>query len=90
MLKDAIETDPKKIAIIKEWPVPKIVTEVWSFLGFTNYYWKFIQMYMHIAKPINQLVSGENSSKNKNLVEWTAECRQAFQCLNNCVVRLLF
>ena len=40
--KDGIETDPKKITAIKEWPVPKTVVEVQSFLGFTNYYCKFI------------------------------------------------
>ena len=40
--KDGIETDPKKITIIKEWPVPKTVTEVQSFLGCTNYYHKCI------------------------------------------------
>ena len=26
--KDGIETDPKKITAIKEWPIPKTVTEV--------------------------------------------------------------
>ena len=40
--KDGIETDPKKIEAIEKWPVPKTVTEVRSFLGFTNYYHKFI------------------------------------------------
>ena len=29
--KDGIETDPKKITTIKEWPVPRTVTELWSF-----------------------------------------------------------
>ena len=67
--KNGIETDPKKGTVIKEWPIPKTVTEVQSFLGFTNYYSKFIQKYVHIAKSINQLVSGENASKKKNLVE---------------------
>ena len=47
--KDEIETDPKKITTIKEWPVLKTVMEVQSFLGFTNYYCKFIPKYAHIA-----------------------------------------
>ena len=55
--------------------------EVQSFLGFTNYYQKFIPKYAHIARPINQLVSGENANKKKSLVEWTAECQQAFRQL---------
>ena len=81
VLKDGIETDPKKMATIKEWPFPKTVTDVQSFLDFTNYYWKFIQKYVNIAKPIKQLVSGEIASKKRNLMEWTAECQQAFEQL---------
>ena len=57
--------------------------EVHSFLGFTNYCHKFIPKYIHIACPINQLVSGEEASKKKPLVEWTAECQQAFEQLKH-------
>ena len=69
--KDSIETDPKKLEAIKNWPIPKTVTEVRSFLGFTNYYHKFIPKYAQVARPINQLVSGENANKEKALVDWT-------------------
>ena len=41
------------------------MTEVQSFLGFTNYYCKFIPKYAQIARPINQLVFGENANKKK-------------------------
>ena len=33
-----IETDPKKIALVKHWPCPETVTQVRKFLSFTNYY----------------------------------------------------
>ena len=79
--KDSIETDPKKIEAIKKWPVPKTVTEVRSFLGFTNYYHKFIPRYAQVAKPINQLVSRDNANKKKNVVDWTSECQNAFEHL---------
>ena len=36
--KDGIETDPKKIAAVQQWPRPTTVTQVRKFLGFTNYY----------------------------------------------------
>ena len=49
----------------KKWPVPKTVTDVQSYLGFTNYYCKFIPKYVQIARPINQLVSGENANKKR-------------------------
>ena len=47
--KDGIETEKKKITAIQECPVPKTVTEVCSFLGFTNYYHKFIPKYAWIT-----------------------------------------
>ena len=79
--KDSIKTDPRKIEAIEKWPVPKTVTEVKSFLGFTNYYCKFIPQYAQVAKPINQLVSGDNANKKKTLVNWTSECQDAFEHL---------
>ena len=69
MSKDGIETDPKKVNAINEWPIPKTVTEVQSFSGFTIYYGKFIPKYAHIAKPIDHLVSGGYASKKRSLVE---------------------
>ena len=81
--KDGIETDPKKIEAIKKWPVPKTVMEVRSFLGFMNYYHKFIPRYAQVARPINQLVSGENANKKKTLVDWTSECQVAFEHLKH-------
>ena len=79
--KDGIETGPTKIEAIKNWPILKTVTEVRSFLGFTNYYCKFVPKYAQIAKPINQLVSRENAGKKKAPVGWTNECQTAFEHL---------
>ena len=81
--KDGIQTDPKKIEAIEKWPVPKTVTEVRSFLGFMNYYCKFITRYAQVAKPINQLVSGDNANKKKTLVDWTSECQDALKHLKH-------
>ena len=81
--KDSIETDPKKIEAIEKWPVPKTVTEVRSFLGFTNYYHKFIPGYAQVARPINWLVSGGNANKKKTLVDWISECQVTFEHLKH-------
>ena len=40
--REGIKTDDKKIEAIKNWPRPVTNTEVRSFLGFTNYYRRFI------------------------------------------------
>ena len=47
--KDGIETEKKKITAIQQWPIPKTVTEIHNFFGFTNYYCKFIPKYAQIA-----------------------------------------
>ena len=74
-----IETDPKKIEAIINWPVPKTVHDARSFLGFTNYYRKFIYKYAQKAKPLNKLISGENTKKKHSKVDWTDECQTAFE-----------
>ena len=43
---DGIQTDPKKVEAIHKWPVPTNMIEVRSFLGFTNYYQRFIKKYV--------------------------------------------
>ena len=53
-----IETDDSKIKVIHKWPTPRAVTEVRSFLGFTNYYHQFIYKYAQVAQPLYCLISG--------------------------------
>ena len=76
-----IETNPKKIAAILNWPQPQNITQVRSFLGFCNYYRKFIRGYAQVARPLYQLLTGENAKKKTNEIEWTEQCEQAFNKL---------
>jgi hypothetical protein len=39
---ERVSTDPSKIKAVKDWPIPRKVKEVRSFLGLTSYYRKFI------------------------------------------------
>jgi hypothetical protein len=47
-----ISPDPKKVAAIKNAPVPKDVGEVRSFLAMTNYVGRFIANYSTITEPL--------------------------------------
>ena len=78
-----IETDPKKIEAVKSWTVPKTVTDVRSFLVFTNYSWIFIKGYAKVAKPLNTLASGDNANRKKALVDWTDDCQVTFKKLKD-------
>ena len=79
--------EKRKITTIQEWPIPKTVTKVHRFLGFTNYYGKSIPKYAQIVQHINQLVSGENANKKKTLVEWNDECQEAFKKLKQLCIQ---
>ena len=65
-----IETDPKKVEAVQN-----------CFLGFTNYYRRFIRGYAKVAKPLNTLVSGNNANCKKTPIDWTGECQVAFDKL---------
>ena len=70
-----------KIEAIQNWPIPKTVTHVQSFLGFTNYYRKFMFRYAQIAKPLNELTSGENAHKKNKDAEWLLKHQESFDRL---------
>ena len=51
------------------------VKEIRSFLGFGNFYQKFISHYSDITRPLNNL------TKKDKKFEWTHDCQQAFDLL---------
>jgi len=53
--KGQIKMEQEKIKAVKEWKTPGKVKDVKSFLGFANFYRRFIQNFSHIAKPLNEL-----------------------------------
>jgi len=70
-----IKMDPAKLEGIRDWPTPTTVKQVRSFLGFGNFYRKFIGHYADITRPLNDLTK-------KDLVwNWTDTCQEAFEKL---------
>ena len=51
-----ISMDSGKLKGIKEWPVPTTVKQVRGFLGFGNFYRRFIKHFSEVAKPLNDLL----------------------------------
>ena len=73
--------DPIKLAGIRDCPTPSMVKQVRLFLGFGNFYWKFISHYSNIAKPLNDL------TKKDKKFEWTNECQESFNILKQCFTK---
>ena len=67
--------DPAKIAGIATWPTPTTVKQVWSFLGFCNFYRPFIYQFSHIARPLNEL------TRKETLWTWGERQQEAFETL---------
>ena len=53
--KGQIKMEQEKIKAVKEWKTPTKVKDVESFLGFVNFYRRFIQNFSQTAKPLNEL-----------------------------------
>ena len=50
-----IKMSPEKVSAVRDWPVPQVIKQLQSFLGFCNYYRRFIRNFSGIAKPLHEL-----------------------------------
>ena len=57
---DSLKMDDVKIQVIHNWPAPRRVKDVQSFLGFTNFYRCFIAMYSDIVIPLTRLTQKDS------------------------------
>jgi len=71
----SIKMDPAKIEAIVEWEVPHNVQEVQSFVGFANFYRRFIENFSDIVSPLTNL------TRKGVQFEWLEDCARAFQRL---------
>ncbi|KAL0146621.1 hypothetical protein M9458_057961 [Cirrhinus mrigala] len=71
-----IEMDQGKVDAILKWPMPASVKELQRFLGFTNFYRRFIMNYSTITAPLTSLLRG----KPKHLL-WNPAAHEAFEQL---------
>jgi transposase InsO family protein len=71
--REGIKMSQEKVEGILEWKSPKSLVEVQQFLGFANFYRRFIQDYSRIARPLTELTRGDG----KNWA-WTNEAEMAF------------
>jgi Reverse transcriptase (RNA-dependent DNA polymerase) len=58
-----ISMDTVKLGGIMEWPVPTMLKQTRSFLGFGNFYRKFISHYSELARPLNNLIKKDKKFK---------------------------
>ena len=70
---EGIKMAKGKVEAVLEWKTPASLTEVQSFLGFANFYRRFVKDYSRIARPLTELTKG-----SKKEWEWNPEAEEAF------------
>src|ERR1700719_977792 len=53
--KEGLKIDPSKVQTIQDWPEPRKIKDIQSFLGFANFYRRFISDYSDIVVPLTRL-----------------------------------
>src|ERR1700730_19078114 len=72
-----LSMDTAKVKAIQEWPTPQKVKDIQSFLGFANFYRRFIHRYSDIITPMTRLT-------RKNIPWlWSDDCQSAFDSLKS-------
>ena len=72
---EGIACDPEKIVSVKEWPTPKNVHDVRSFLGLGGYYREHIHEFSDVAEPLINL------TRKGVRFKWAESCQEAFDKL---------
>jgi predicted aspartyl protease len=67
-----VRMDPAKVSAIQEWQSPTSVKGVQSFIGFANFYRRFIKDFSEITLPITKLV------RKDTIFKWNDEAEQSF------------
>jgi hypothetical protein len=70
-----LRMDPKKVEAVTGWPTPKNQHDIQVFLGFANFYRRFIKNYSRVVSPMTNLL------KKDVKFTWGNEAEKAFQYL---------
>ncbi|KAL0200303.1 hypothetical protein M9458_003490, partial [Cirrhinus mrigala] len=73
---DGVAMDDSKVQAVLRWPRPANVKELQRFLGFANFYRRFIRNFSAVAAPLTSMVK-----KNNSKLSWSQAASEAFELL---------
>ncbi|KAL0153965.1 hypothetical protein M9458_050722 [Cirrhinus mrigala] len=65
-----------KVSAVSQWKEPQTIKEIQRFLGFVNFYRRFIKNFSLLATPLTSMLKG-----SKKTLQWNSDAREAFQRL---------
>ncbi|GBG82233.1 hypothetical protein CBR_g34517 [Chara braunii] len=77
---DGVKPEDSKIAAIRDWTMPRTLTELRSFLGLANYYRKFARNFSTIAAPLHRLL------RKETIWKWDKDCTSAMKKLKQALI----
>lgn len=80
---EGLEMDPAKIRAIQDWADPEKLKDVQAFIGFANFYRRFIFGFSRIVAPMTLLIKEANQGKKFSFSE---EARTAFNTLKKAFI----
>ena len=78
---EGISMDPERVQVIAEWPIPQTFRDIQVFLGFCNFYRRFIHGYSRLTAPLTELLKGSRNGRKPGSVTLNEVEVQAFQDL---------
>jgi len=72
----SIHTEEKKVKAVRDWVIPRMLTELRGFLGLAGYYRKFVTKFAQHAHLLHNL-----AAKSKSEYAWTEQHRDQFEDL---------
>ena len=77
---EGVKPDPKAVAKLRDWEIPRNKTKMQSFLGFSNYYREFIPWHAKLVAPLHA-VTGLNVT-----FIWGPEQQKAFNKIKKALI----
>ena len=81
--RNGISMDSSRVATIIDWPEPKNHRDVQVFLGFANFYRRFINEFSRIVAALTTLLKGGKKGKFDIKFSFTEEARESFRRLKH-------
>jgi len=79
LTENKVAMDPVKVAGVRDWPTPENRTDLQAFIGFVNFYCRFIRDFSTIARPLFDLTHSDQAWN------WDAKEQEAFKGLKMAV-----